>query len=145
MTPIQQKTRFFPLFYEEINRTASEQMLKISTTFSKVRFHRNFVTSQWVVLFSNSLSGYALLNALWREANDFNIKWCLKTHPRSAPEYTMFALAQLLRNWCDRQPSNNGDLELSVTGEVGKYTASGWTCFSFHFCTAVRDCWWIMF
>jgi hypothetical protein len=32
----------------------------------------------------------------------------------------MFAPAQILRNWSEQLPSNQGDLELSVTGEVGK-------------------------
>jgi hypothetical protein len=30
----------------------------------------------------------------------------------------MFASAQLLRNWREQRPSNQGDLGLSVTGEV---------------------------
>jgi hypothetical protein len=37
----------------------------------------------------------------------------------SAREYTMFTPAQLLRNWREQRPSNNGDLDLTVTGDVG--------------------------
>jgi hypothetical protein len=35
---------------------------------------------------------------------------------RSAPEYTMFAPAQFSRNWREQRPSNDGDLDSSVTG-----------------------------
>jgi hypothetical protein len=39
---------------------------------------------------------------------------------RSAREYTMFALAQLLRNWLEQGPSNKVDLDSNVTvGGVG--------------------------
>jgi hypothetical protein len=38
---------------------------------------------------------------------------------RSAREYTMFAPAQLLRNWREQRPSNNGDLDSRVAGEIG--------------------------
>jgi hypothetical protein len=56
---------------------------------------------------------------------------------RSAREYTMFAAAQLLRNWREQRPSSHGHLDSSVT-ESGP--ASG-----FHFCTIVRDCFWAVF
>jgi hypothetical protein len=39
---------------------------------------------------------------------------------RSAREYTMFARAQLSRNWREQRPSNQGDLDWSVTEEVGR-------------------------
>jgi hypothetical protein len=38
---------------------------------------------------------------------------------RSAREYTMFAPAQLLRNWRDQRPSNQGVLDLNFTGGGG--------------------------
>jgi hypothetical protein len=38
---------------------------------------------------------------------------------RSALEYTMFAPAQLSRNWREQRPSKKGDLGSIVTGEVG--------------------------
>jgi hypothetical protein len=36
----------------------------------------------------------------------------------STREYTMFAPAQLLRNWRVQRPSNKGDLDSSVTTEI---------------------------
>jgi hypothetical protein len=38
----------------------------------------------------------------------------------SAREDTMFTPAQLLRNWCEERPSNHGDLDSIITGEVGR-------------------------
>jgi hypothetical protein len=35
---------------------------------------------------------------------------------RSAREYAMLSPAQLLRNWREQRPSNQGDLDSSVTG-----------------------------
>jgi hypothetical protein len=40
-------------------------------------------------------------------------------------EYTMFAAAQLLRNWREQRPSNNGDLDSNVTGEGGRVYYTG--------------------
>jgi hypothetical protein len=37
----------------------------------------------------------------------------------SVREYTSLALEQLLRNWRKQRPSKQGDLESSVTVEVG--------------------------
>jgi hypothetical protein len=36
----------------------------------------------------------------------------------SARECTMFAPAQLLRNWREQRPSNQGDFDTSIMGEV---------------------------
>jgi hypothetical protein len=36
---------------------------------------------------------------------------------RSARKYTMISPAQLLRNWCEQRPSNQGGLDASVTEE----------------------------
>jgi hypothetical protein len=44
---------------------------------------------------------------------------------RSACEYTMFAPAQRLRNWLDQRPSNQGDLDSSVTGEDARVLHGG--------------------
>jgi hypothetical protein len=38
---------------------------------------------------------------------------------RFALEYTMFVSIQLLRNWREQRPSNQGDIDYSVPGEVG--------------------------
>jgi hypothetical protein len=38
---------------------------------------------------------------------------------RSAREYTMFAPAQVLRNWHEQRPSNQDYPDSSVIGEVG--------------------------
>jgi hypothetical protein len=63
-------------------------------------------------------------------------------HTHSARKFTMFAHAQLLRNWREQRPSNQGDLDSSATVKVSRvyYTGGGGTCFGFHFCTVVRDC-----
>jgi hypothetical protein len=44
---------------------------------------------------------------------------------RSAQEYTMFPHAQVLRNWRQQRPSNKGELDSSVTGEVGRVYYTG--------------------
>jgi hypothetical protein len=44
---------------------------------------------------------------------------------RSASEYIMFAPAQLPRNWLEQRPSNQGELDSSVTGEVGREYYTG--------------------
>jgi hypothetical protein len=38
----------------------------------------------------------------------------------SAHEYTMFAPAKLLHKWGEQWPSNQGNLDSSVTGEFGR-------------------------
>jgi hypothetical protein len=94
---------------------------------------RNFATSLCIVLFSTSLSGYALLNASRTAANDFDAKWCSRVNTRCAREYTMFTPAQLLRNWREQRPSNQDDLDSSVSVEVGRvhYTGVGILVISF--------------
>jgi hypothetical protein len=78
---------------------------------------RNVVTSRCItVLLGTPLSGYALLNAAQRAANDFDVKECSRMSTRSAREYTMFAYAQLLRNGRVQRPSNLVDLNLMATG-----------------------------
>jgi hypothetical protein len=64
---------------------------------------------------------------------------CSKMSTRSAREYAMFAPPQLLRNWREQRPSNQGDLDWSVVGEVGRvyYTRGG--------CTVLPDCCWVAF
>jgi hypothetical protein len=54
---------------------------------------------------------------------------------RSAREYTMFTPAQHLRRWRKQRPSNQGDLDSSVTWEVGRvyYTGVDLLFISFHF------------
>jgi hypothetical protein len=46
-------------------------------------------------------------------------------HRSSAREHTMFAPAQLLRNWRKQRPSNQCELESSVTREVGRVCFTG--------------------
>jgi hypothetical protein len=43
----------------------------------------------------------------------------------SAREYTMLASAQLWRNWLEKRLSNQGDLDSSLTGEVGRVYYTG--------------------
>jgi hypothetical protein len=87
---------------------------------------RNVVTSRCiVVLFGTSLSGYTLLNASRTAANDFGWKQCSRMNTRSAREYTVFAATQLLLKWREQWPSNKGDLDSNVTGEVGRVYYTG--------------------
>jgi hypothetical protein len=44
---------------------------------------------------------------------------------RSAREYVMFASAQLLSNWRDQRPSNQDDLDSTVTGKAGRVYYTG--------------------
>jgi hypothetical protein len=114
----------------------------MSTTFSSTSINRNFATSPCtVVLFGTFLSGYASLNASRTTANDLDAK------RSSAREYTMFAPAQLWRNWSAQRPSNQSDLGSNVAEEVGREYYTGWgvACFTFCFCTAVLDRGWFAF
>jgi hypothetical protein len=49
----------------------------------------------------------------------------LKHNTRSAREYTTFAPAQLLRNWREQRPSNRGDIDSTVTVEIGRVYYTG--------------------
>lgn len=64
---------------------------------------------------------------------------------RPATEYTLFVTARLLRNSEDQRPSNKGDLESTVTAEIGRSITRGLIFFCFHSCTVVRDCSWVIF
>jgi hypothetical protein len=44
---------------------------------------------------------------------------------RYAPEYTVFTPAQVLHNWREQRPSNQGDLDSSVTGAVWRVLDRG--------------------
>jgi hypothetical protein len=43
----------------------------------------------------------------------------LRMNTHSGHEYTIFAPAKLLHNWHEQWPSNKGNLDLNVMGEVG--------------------------
>jgi hypothetical protein len=60
------------------------------------------------------------LNVSQTAANDLNAKLISRMSIRSACEHTVFAPAQLLRNWCEKRPSRKGDLDSSVTGTIGR-------------------------
>jgi hypothetical protein len=51
---------------------------------------------------------------------------------RSARQYAVFGTAQLWRNWREQRPSNHGDLDPSITGDVGRgcYTKAGFLVIS---------------
>jgi hypothetical protein len=55
----------------------------------------------------------------------FRHKVMFKMNVRFAPEHTKFTLARLLCNWRMRRPSNEGDLESSVSGEDGRVHCTG--------------------
>jgi hypothetical protein len=70
---------------------------------------QNFVSSQCtVILFGTSLSEYAFLHGTQIAATDFGTKWCSKMNIRSVRECGIFARAQLLLNWREQRPSNEG-------------------------------------
>jgi hypothetical protein len=105
----------FQLFCRSMS-TCHRQTLPVS---------RNIVTSRCtVVLFGTSISRYALLNASRTAANDFNAKQYSRMNTRSARENTIFEPAQVLRNWREHRPSNQGDLD-SCHGEGWKSLLHG--------------------
>jgi hypothetical protein len=61
--------------------------------------------------------------------NNFHSKKCLKMNAHSAREYTMFAPAQILRNWFEQRPSNEGDLDSIVRGSLRESIRRRWTYF----------------
>jgi hypothetical protein len=63
-----------------------------------------------------------------------------RMNTRCARGYNILAPAQPLRSWREQRPSNHGEIDSSVTGEVGRVYYWRWTCFWFHFCTVVRYC-----
>jgi hypothetical protein len=65
------------------------------------------------------------INASRTAANDFSAKWCSRVNTRSSRAYTLFVPAQLLRNWHEQRPSNQGYLDSSVTGKVGRVYYTG--------------------
>jgi hypothetical protein len=89
-------------------------------------YHRQTLPESWntvtdrckVVLFPPSLSGYALQNTPRTAANNLDAKHCPIMNTRSASEYSMFAPAWLLCNLRAQRPSNKGDLDWSVMGEI---------------------------
>lgn len=98
---------------------------------------RNFVTSQYIVIFDTLLSEYTLLCVSRIAAYDFIAKWCLRMNIHSAPECTMFAPAQLLCNWHEQRPSSKGDLDLSVMEEVGRVCCIGLDLLQNFFCCSL--------
>jgi hypothetical protein len=72
-------------------------------------------------------------------ANDFDAKWCSRMSTCSDCEYSTFSPAQLLRSWCEQRPIYQGDLDSNVTAGICRVYFTGWTCYWFNFCTAVRD------
>jgi hypothetical protein len=56
----------------------------------------------------------------------------MNTHTHSTREYTIFAPAQLLRNWREQRPSNQDDLDSVSRGRLGESITRGWTSFWFH-------------
>jgi hypothetical protein len=86
------------------------------------------------------LSGDALLNASRKAANNYDAKFCSRMNIHSAHEYTTFAPAQLLHNWHEQQPSNQGNLDLSVMGEVERIYYMGMDLLLISFCTTVCHC-----
>lgn len=62
-------------------------------------------------------------------------------------QYTMFAPAQFLRNWHERRPSNQNELDPNITEDIGRvcYTRRGRDTDWYHFRTVVRDYLWEAF
>jgi hypothetical protein len=52
----------------------------------------------------------------------------LKNEHISARKYAVFSPAQLLSSWCEQRPSNQGDLDSSVTAEDVTVYYTGWIC-----------------
>jgi hypothetical protein len=66
-----------------------------------------------------------IVNASLTAAHNFDAKSCSRMNTRSAREHTIIAPAQLLRNWREQRPSNQSDLDSSVTEEVGRVYYTG--------------------
>lgn len=97
---------------------------------------RNIVTNRCiVVLFGSSLSWYALLNASGTAANDFDAKQYLRMNKRFICEYSM------LHNWrVNSGLATRATLARVWRGRLGESIVQGWTCFRFHLCTVLSDC-----
>jgi hypothetical protein len=103
------------------NRTATVQPVPhryadLPTLNTSVSQHSP--TGPRIVLFVTSLSGYALLNTSRTAANDFDTKEYLELNTRSACEYTLLALTELLGIWRQQQPSNQGDFDSRARTET---------------------------
>jgi hypothetical protein len=71
------------------------------------------------------MSRYALLNVSRAASNDFDAKYCSRMNTLSGREYIQFPFAQLLSNWHEQRPSNQGDLDSNVTGDIGRVYYKG--------------------
>jgi hypothetical protein len=87
-----------------------------------------------------SLSGYASLNTSQTAAHYFDAKQCSKLNTLSARKYTLLAIAERLRKWCQYQPSNQCNIESTVTGKVGESIIQK-NRFRFHFHN--HSTWWL--
>jgi hypothetical protein len=124
-------------------QTALQQVLKMSTTFSKTRIHPKFcyLSEYVVVLFYSFLSGYILLNVSQTAANNFSAELYSRTNTPSALllVYTLcFALVQLLHNWHEQRCSRRGVIDSSAITEVRRVCYTGLDLFLF--CTILLDC-----
>jgi hypothetical protein len=89
------------------------------------------VASRCIVLtLTTSLSVYALLNIPITAAKNFDAKLCSRMNPRSVRRYIMFAWAQSLRILIEHRPSNEGELDLSVTRVLGESNTGEWIYFN---------------
>jgi hypothetical protein len=103
-------------------RIALQQMLKMSTTFSKASIHPKFYHSVWCCLNRYFLVRKHNVKCF---TNSKKTILCSRMNTRSAREYTMFVPTQVLRNWRKQRPNNMGDFDSSVTGEVGRVYYEG--------------------
>jgi hypothetical protein len=83
--------------------------------------------------FGTSISAHTLLNAVRRAANDVDAKYCSRIDIYSTREYTMFVLTQHFGSHCEQRPSNRGDLDVSMTGELGTVCYRGCVAFDIVF------------
>jgi hypothetical protein len=107
-------------------RTALQQMLKMSTTFLKTRIHpKCCYQSVYCCLIRYFLVRIRIAKCFTNSSKRFRYEVMFENEHTFAREYTMFAPAQLLRNWSEQRPSNKDDLDSSVTGEVGRVYYTG--------------------
>jgi hypothetical protein len=102
-------------------------------------FDRQTLSVSWsfVDFLGSVSSGCALLCASRTAGTDLDAKQCSRMSTNFAREYTVFAPAQLLCNWREQRPSNQGDHWLEC--HRGESVTCWWTCFWFIICAVVRD------
>jgi hypothetical protein len=126
------------IWYEALREQPKQQMLKVSTPTSRTSTHPKFCYRSMYYCLVRYLLDNMHNAKCFTNSSNFDEKQCLRMNACSAREYTMFALAHLLRNWHGQRPSSKDGGDLSVTGGVWRVYYMGMDLLLIYFlCSSV--------